>query len=72
MCNVTNLDEMRPHVAGRAFCLECGCEWMAVYPEAAKELECPRCKRYTEIKVYPGDIEPLDHFGGRGPDLPST
>ena len=43
MTNVVNLAERRPHVSGKAKCLHCKHEWVAVAPEMASPLECPEC-----------------------------
>ena len=41
--NLVNLDEHRPHLEGRALCLECKHTWQAVAPVGTLTLECPKC-----------------------------
>jgi len=43
--NVVSLDEHRPHLSGKARCLNTDCrfEWEAVAPIGARWLECPSC-----------------------------
>lgn len=41
--NVVSLAERRPHLSGRARCLECRHVWEAVAPIGAYRLDCPNC-----------------------------
>ena len=34
----------------KAECLDCGKEWQAVYPLAAGNLECPKCRGANTIR----------------------
>jgi Zn finger protein HypA/HybF involved in hydrogenase expression len=46
MNNVINLDEARPHLSGKARCLDCKHEWEAVAPLGATWLQCPGCSLF--------------------------
>lgn len=35
------------YVSGVFDCVHCGNAWMAVYPEGAGRLECPRCRKFS-------------------------
>lgn len=40
---VINLADKRPHLAGKAKCLDCKHMWMAIAPIGTLWLECPNC-----------------------------
>lgn len=46
--NIIDLNQARkersPHSTGKARCLQCGHEWVAVAPVGAVWLECPHCQ----------------------------
>lgn len=45
MGDVIGLPERNdPHLSGRAKCLQCGHEWVAVVPVGTTVFECPECK----------------------------
>lgn len=43
-------------LSGRALCVECRHEWVAVAPEGARCFECPSCK--THKGIWMGVVEP--------------
>jgi predicted Zn-ribbon and HTH transcriptional regulator len=44
-----------PHVCGPAECLQCGNEWMAVWPLDCADLECPECQSTDTVRdAFPG------------------
>jgi len=43
MADIINLDEHRPHLSGRAHCMACGHDWVAVAPVGDATLICPEC-----------------------------
>lgn len=43
MGKITYLSEMRPYIAGEAFCLDCKHKWAVVAEVGATWLECPVC-----------------------------
>lgn len=49
--NVVKLNDMRSHLSGKARCLQCGYEWVAVVPAGiTTTFECPHC--HTLKGVY--------------------
>ena len=40
---VISLDDHRPHQASYVACMECGRDWVAVFPTGVAALECPAC-----------------------------
>lgn len=36
-------EEREPHLSGRALCLNCKNQWVAVAPVGTLDLECPEC-----------------------------
>ena len=49
--DVIKLDDHRPHYTSDMVCHKCGHNWVAVYPEETKTLNCPECK--NEISMFP-------------------
>jgi hypothetical protein len=47
MNNLIELDTARPHYITYIQCKLCGCEWIAVYTEKTKALECPGCHEFV-------------------------
>jgi hypothetical protein len=45
MSNVVDISSRRhdPHMTGKAKCLQCSHEWIAVAPVGTSEMECPSC-----------------------------
>lgn len=43
--------------AGTAECLDCGTEWVAVWPLAAKQLECPECGSSDTVREQQGSSD---------------
>lgn len=43
MGEIIDLEKYRPHVCGKARCLGCKYEWVAVAPTETIWLECPKC-----------------------------
>jgi Zn finger protein HypA/HybF involved in hydrogenase expression len=37
-----------------AECLDCGKEWVAVFPLGAGDLECPQCGSDNTVRFYDG------------------
>ncbi len=57
----------RNHLFGQAECLNCGHEWVAVWPEGCPALECPKCGDNDTVRES-GDktnVTPIqfDRFG---------
>lgn len=44
MGDVIQLRDAKPHGTGKAVCLQCKHEWVAVAPVGAVSLECPNCE----------------------------
>jgi ribosomal protein S27E len=44
--NIISLDDYLPHSTGRARCLDCKHEWIAVSRTGYRWLECPSCSLY--------------------------
>lgn len=65
---VVELSSRNPHITGHAVCCCCGHDWVAVYPLSAKQLECPKCNDFTQIKVFMGEITGIARFSGRSSD----
>jgi len=40
---VVHIDSARPHIHAKVKCKGCQHEWIAVYPERTRYLECPEC-----------------------------
>jgi predicted RNA-binding Zn-ribbon protein involved in translation (DUF1610 family) len=55
--NLINLDrwkeENSPHATGKATCLACGHEWVAVAPTGTVFLECPGCRTDRGVFRFP-------------------
>lgn len=47
-------------------CLDCGHEWIAVFPLAASDLECPECESDNTVR----GIDDLDNHEITGPKGP--
>jgi hypothetical protein len=43
MGEVVSILANQPHVTGKAYCLECKSEWVAVAEQGTVYLECPEC-----------------------------
>lgn len=43
MGELVALDDKRPHLSGKALCLNCSKEWVAVAPLGTTALQCPEC-----------------------------
>lgn len=41
--------------SGTAECLDCGREWVAVWPLAADDLECPDCGSQNTVREDSGE-----------------
>lgn len=41
--NIVSFDEYSPHSAGKARCLDCRHEWIAVNRTGGRWIECPKC-----------------------------
>ena len=50
---VLNFQKESPHVSGKARCMHCNHEWVAVAPEITEWLECPECHLVRGHFVYP-------------------
>lgn len=46
-------DETEMHLSGKARCLDCGSEWVAVAPVGTCYLECPQCKTVRGVLRAP-------------------
>lgn len=46
--NIFEIQKDRPHCVGQIICQFCEHTWTAVYPDFAKELQCPNCRHFTE------------------------
>ena len=55
MGEVIDLDKRRfnPTLSGKAICLCCKHEWVAVVPAGTIELECPECSTMKGVMKYP-------------------
>lgn len=42
----------KPHKTGKAVCLACGNEWVAVSPIGTVWLECPECKTVKGLEKF--------------------
>jgi len=51
--SVVSLDAFRPHATGKAQCLDCHHEWVAVAPIGEVWLECPACTLLRGRYVFP-------------------
>ena len=49
MGTVTNIEEFRPHIDGKAVCLQCGHRWHAIAPVGTVELECTECGTWKGV-----------------------
>lgn len=51
-------DPVDPHMTGKARCIQCGHEWVAVAPVGTVFLECPECR--TEKGRFIGACAPQE------------
>lgn len=51
MSNVVSIEEARPHLAGKAVCLHCRYEFVAVAPVGEVCLDCPECGARTGARM---------------------
>jgi hypothetical protein len=51
MADVVSLADRRPHVEGKARCLECSAEWQGVAPIGTTRLECGVCQTHKGVWV---------------------
>ncbi len=46
-------EKRQPHISGKARCLDCRHEWVAVAPVGVTWMECPSCSLLRARYVYP-------------------
>lgn len=52
MVDITDINSRRPHITLEMECEHCTNVWQAVFPDEAKELQCPRCEKMTPLQGY--------------------
>lgn len=62
MKNVVSLDDHRPHKAQYVACMDCGKDWVAVFPATAQRLECPSCRAMAGEPVQIHDPDWIGRF----------
>jgi hypothetical protein len=65
MNKIINLDDHRPHEAQYVVCMKCAHDWVAVFPHAAKNLECSECGEMSGEVVNYKDFGWFNNFMGR-------